>query len=143
MSAFVVQDKTINDSIAFLKSTIDNDNWILNPLSKLGYDLSNRTDRERLAKDLFKLNIDGVNERYGDNQAQQFRPLDFKFVDGISSTKRMNIYQCIKSLRCLIYQCSEGTVPERDLFKAIEEVVGRLAMHVVSSMPQYDKAEWD
>jgi hypothetical protein len=143
MSAFVVNDKTINDSIAFMETLTNNNSWMLNPLSELGYDLSSRADRERLGKDLFNLNVDGVNERYGDNQAQAFRPLDFKFVDGISSTKRLNIYQCIKSLRCLLYQCSEGNVPEQNLFKALEEVVGRLDRHVVNSLPQYEKAEWD
>lgn len=142
MSAFMVEDRTINDPVAFLKDFTRDDNWILKPLAKLGYDLAKREDRERLAKDLFVLNIDGVNARYGENQAQEFRPLDFTFVDGVSSPKRLNIVQCVKSLRCLIYQCSEGDVPQRDLYKAMEQVLCKLEAHVVRNLPAYDKAEW-
>ena len=142
MSAYMVQDKTINDAIAFLSKFTNNDKWIPRPIEKLGYDLTKREDRERLAKDLFVLNVDGVEARYGKGQAKEFRPLDFKFVDRASSANRLNIYQCIKSLRCLMYQCSEGNVPERDLYRAIEEVISALQGHLVNSLPQYDKAEW-
>lgn len=142
MSAYIVEDKTINDSIAFLKTYTVVESWILKPLNKLGYDLTKKEDRERLAKDLFVLNIDGVEARYGKGQTQQFRPLNFKFVNKASSASRLSIIQCIKSLHCLMYQCSEGNVPERDLFKAMETVIHNLEGHVVACMPEYDKAEW-
>jgi hypothetical protein len=142
MSAFMVEDRTINDSVAFLKSLTNTQSWILTPFVGLGYELKNMTDRERLAKDLFQLNIYGVNARYGDNQAQEFRPLNFHFKDKVSSAKRFNIIQCIKSLHCLIYQCSEGNVPESCLFKATQSVIQNLESQVVSSMAAYDRAEW-
>ena len=143
MSAFMVSDETINDPIAFLKSFTNQDSWILSSLLELGYIFGNEISREKLAKDLFQLNIEAIEQRYGKGQAKEFRALNFKFVDRCSKPNRNNIYQCCKSLHCLMYQCSEGDVPEKELYKAMKEVIHKLEAHIVNSLPAYVRAAWD
>lgn len=50
--------------------------------------------------------------------------------------------QALKSLRCWLYQCSEGNVPEQPLFKALERYAGDLAFHIVAELPGWNAAEW-
>ncbi|CDM57390.1 hypothetical protein [Rhizobium favelukesii] len=63
-------------------------------------------------------------------------------------------WQRYKSLQCLIYQCAEGTVPDTDLYKAMEDAETRIAVRLTGvSDPQtaknaanshsyYDNASW-
>jgi hypothetical protein len=48
----------------------------------------------------------------------------------------------MKLLRCWLYQCSEGEVPETALFKAFAELSNTLAQVVVSELAEYEAAPW-
>jgi len=49
----------------------------------------------------------------------------------------------LKSLQCLIYQCSEGSVVKTGLYKKLIEVKNDLQDLIISDMPEYKKAVWD
>lgn len=146
MSAFVVEDGTINRIVSWLNvigmAGHNNERlYTLAPITKLGYDLSQDEDCKRLANDMFKLNCESINQRYGTGQAEQFRPLDFKYI---YSGATANIYQALKSLRCLIYQCCEGDIPESNaLFEAMERVSMLMCYHIVTRSKEYEACEWD
>lgn len=148
MSAFVVEDKTINRIVDWLwldwtgsrKATVH----ALN-----GYNFDIDGDAERLANDMFNLNVDAVNQRYGPNEAEKFRPLDFQYNDGgPAATFRWgdsaiaNACRALKALHCWQYQCSEGNIPDTPLFKMFDEIQSTIANWIVGTMPEYEQADW-
>ena len=43
---------------------------------------------------------------------------------------------------CLLYQCSEGNVPNGRLFNELNRAAGELAQAIVQDLPEYDQASW-
>lgn len=139
MSAFMVDDSTINTVVNKLAFGRDLD-WVRRELKEGGYDLEKCDEREMLAKDMFNLNVKGVNARYGEGEAEQFRPLDFKYR---LNDCNITLIQAYKSLSCWLYQCAEGDLPgDNFLYNLMDKIKGYLAEHIVSSLPEYDKAKW-
>jgi len=143
MSAFIVEDKTINGIVSWMHDAIVRKTdyaWCVRTLEKLGYRLDSDLGCKRLAEELFTLNCDSIEQRYGEGQAEKFRPLDFQF----QLTRTGNPYQALKSMRCLLYQCCEGDVPEQsDLYNALEKVSLELSYQIVSRTKIYESAQLD
>jgi len=146
MSAFVVSDKTINRIISFfLDNSCDKKNkyWYdLSPLRLLNYIPIESTEwdeknGEKLAKAMFTLNCKAVKERYEDSDT-----VDYKLQYG-NLVKNIDVFQAIKHLNCFLYQCSEGKIINTKLYKAIEKVVGNIALTVICDDTKYEDAEWD
>lgn len=148
MSAFVVEDKTINRIVDWLRlDAMGSRKATAHALN--GYNLDIDGDAERLAHDMFNLNVAAVNQRYGPNEAEKFRPLDFKYADGgPTGTFRWgdsaiaNACRTLKALHCWQYQCCEGDVPETPLFKMFTEVESAIANWIVGTMPEYEQTDW-
>ncbi len=143
MSAFMVADKTINRVLGWLN---DSDNrWELHTILVAAEICGNASAQvpcpsdwdELLGASMFQMNIDAVNERYGENQAQEFRTLDYEF-----SFEMADDIQVLKSLQCWIYQCSEGDVPDHKLYQAFKNLEGRIACGIVSRTDAYNTATW-
>ncbi len=139
MSAFMVADATINRVVTWLKREVATSRFTLDWLAQeYGIDLTSDGWDEKLAQAMFQLNCDGVNARYGAGEAEKFRPLNFTYKpDGNTF-----LVQVLKSLQCWNYQCSEGNVPETQLYQFFEEVEHHLALKIVMNLPEYDKATW-
>jgi hypothetical protein len=139
MSAFMVEDQTINKVVTWLTREVSHNfpdmDWIAH---KYGVDLVSEKWDEKLAHAMFQLNCDGVNARYGKDEAENFRPLNFTYKREIYHSS----VQVLKSLRCWMYQCSEGDVPQTKLYRFFEEVGNYLALHIIMDLPEYDEAEW-
>jgi hypothetical protein len=46
-------------------------------------------------------------------------------------------------MKCWLYQCAEGDVPERELYTFFADVVEKyLLRKIVYNLPEYDQAEW-
>lgn len=143
MSAFVVEDKTINFIVNFLeKESWQNDGLTYGQLGRMlkeeGYDLTQPDESKRLAEDLFIINCIAVNQCYGMGEAAKFRPMDFKF----NASKYADNYQVYKSLGCLIYQCSEGEVLADPLYKLLIKIKRLMADCLIGKTPQYQRAVW-
>lgn len=134
MSAYIVEDKTINRIISYL-SQDQHSTWTKKRL--LDEAAINANDLDTLARRMLELNIVAVNARYGTEEAESFEDLDYKI-----SHEPVERVQALKSLRCWLYQCSEGDADKTPLFLIMEEYSNRLADEVISKMPEYDKAEW-
>ena len=139
MSAFIVKDKTINRVVTWLKSEVATSHYTLDQLArKYDIDFVSDTWDEKLANAMFQLNCDGVNARYGEGEAEKFRPLNFTYKPEIYFSR----VQVLKSLQCWMYQCSEGDVPKTKLYQFFEEVEKYLALKIIDSLPEYQKAKW-
>jgi len=140
MSAFVVTDKTINQFLFYLSQTGRDSHWLISDLEKaIGMNLKTGRDLAELGKRMFALNCKAVNQRYGPDSAQDFRALDYAYRLEMVTTP----YQALARLKCWLYQCSEGEVPETPLYKAMEQIAYEIAMHIVTRTPQYDAAGWE
>lgn len=137
MSAFVVEDKTINTVVSFLNSTTDP--FSAYPFKTLGYDSRSIDDLERLARDLYLMNCDAVDARYGKGK---FTTSDAELAFTFSFVNNPNPVAVYKHAKCLRYQCSEGDVPERHLFKALEQFIETIATQIIEEIPGYKETAW-
>lgn len=135
MSAFMVDDSTINQIIAHLSY---DHGFHKRFLKEAGYDLDNPADRQNLAVRMFVLNKMGVEARYGRGEAKEFRPLDFQYRSCVPVVQ-MKAY---KQLRCWLYQCSEGNVPNTRFYKLMDRLSDYMAHNIVSNMKEYDALPW-
>lgn len=139
MSAFIVEDQIINrvvDWLNHLQPTYQHNEYIM---QQAGYDVRSPLHCKRLAEDMFTLNCESIEQRYGEGEAEKFRDLDFRHKPEYC----LDIFQVLKSLQCFLYQCSEGSVPEQSkLYKALKDVEHNICYHLVSNMPQYEAAKW-
>lgn len=139
MSAFIVEDTTINRVVTWLTSEVSTSHFTIDQLArKYDVDLTSDGWDEKLAHAMFQLNCDGVNARYGVGEAGKFRPLNFTY----QPEQYFSLVQVLKSLQCWLYQCCEGDVPTTKLYQFFEEVEHHLALKIVSSLPEYEKATW-
>ena len=142
MSAYIVEDKTINRIVDWLwRDSVGSRKAATYALN--GYDFDVDGTAERLANDMFNLNVAGVNARYGPGEAEKFRPLDFQFSTSIQwgDSAIANACRALKVLHCWQYQCSEGDVPETSLFKMFEEIDLAISHWVIGTMPEYESAD--
>ena len=139
MSAYMVEDKTINRIVTWLSRAVATRYASFEGLART-YDVDLTSDKwdEKLAKAMFQLNCDGVNARYGKGEAEQFRPLNFTYTPEMYHS----LVQVFKSLQCWKYQCSEGDIPKTKLYQFFTEVENHLALKIVDSLPEYQKAQW-
>jgi len=139
MSAFMVDDQTINRVVTWLtRETSNNGFWLDRLTRKYDIDLASDNWDEKLANAMFQLNCDGVNARYGEGEAEKFRPLSFQY----QWESYFPLVQVLKSLQCWMYQCCEGNVPQTKLYRFFEEVENHLAFKIVTDLPEYEKAKW-
>jgi hypothetical protein len=138
MSAFIVEDKTINAVVTYLACKRDGE-WIRRQVkTEAGFDLETLAGRQGLGAAMFELNVSAVTQRYPKDKASDFRPLNYKFalIDGLPAPA------VIKALACWLYQCSEGDCPENELYKLMDKIKGELCYDVVCKTKEYDNAVW-
>jgi len=140
MSAFVVDDKTINGVIAFfyVKSLGNGRYWPNRILAEHGFDVTTEEGRESLGIEMFNLNAKAVNVRYGEDEAKKFRPFDYIYLPVMPLTRM----QAFKSLGCWMYQCTEEDVPEMSLYQLMKRVHHHLAVDIVRDLPAWKQAKW-
>jgi hypothetical protein len=99
----------------------------------------NPHDGESLADAMLAMNIDALRQRYG-NMAMlddmEHVNLDARAWNPLDAFTPVQFY---KSLECFLYQCAEGNVDERPLYKAIQTLHSSL---VVKDMRGYSNAVW-
>lgn len=136
MSAYIVDDSTINRILAYL---LHNEGWVAR---KLVSDHSTDASLPGLGQAMRDLNVAAVSARYPDDALDELPGpcplLPYAFEEELPPTA----IETYKALSCLLYQCSEGYVPETPLYKALEALQARVASEVISHLPAYDKAAW-
>lgn len=94
--------------------------------------------RDKLGQKMWDLNQLALGYRYGDEK----EVLSYSFFDVSGLVSRIQMF---KSLRCWLYQCAEGEIPEKSvLYRVFNEKISRfLAMRIIEDMFEYDRAEWE
>lgn len=135
MSAYVVEDITINRIISFLNSLMPHSE-ARKAIEALGYDLDSLCSLERLGDTMLELNIFSVLARYrGDLDMIPDEPFVLEYV------RDLNPMQARKSLSCFLYQSCEGNAENDPLFTAL-----RVVSDMMQAMPKdrvaYEEADW-
>jgi hypothetical protein len=139
LSAFMVEDKTINYIVNWLRRNIDQFSLIPHKLKELGFDTSADGWAERLGQAMFQLNVNAVDSRYRFGAAAKFRKLGYRF----EHTEAVSLVQVLKSLQCWLYQCNEGDIPETALYELFaDDIQLSLMDKIITALPEYEKAYW-
>jgi hypothetical protein len=135
MSAFLVEDNTINRILTALNRDIKESGYLIEEIeSATGIDCRHADWIDLLGYDMLLLNRKALNARY-DEQSTTF-VYKYRVV-------QVTRIQAIKSLQCWLYQCTEGNVPETRLFKLLDDVILKAMMKgYIYSLPEYDQADW-
>jgi hypothetical protein len=112
-------------------------------------------DPTAIGRKLLAMNVDAVTQRYPDGQNNPENlpgPHDAHLLPTTYQAPTRNLGQRLlcradmvdsyKALRCLIYQCSEGNVPETALYLELERAAGELSSDIVRSLPEYEDTSW-
>lgn len=109
---------------------------------------------EMIYRHLYALNYSAFNKRYEGRYPDDLDTCNY-FTDNFEtfdnridkpSTGKMEKWHCqmLKSMRCYLYQCSEGAVfVQTDTYKAVEEMVKGLTDYIINKLPEYKEAEWE
>jgi len=136
MSSFVVSAKTLGHIIWCLREdahTLTRD-WTDTLLKRAGFEVATIEGAKRFARELHRMNVRAVRYRYADDKHR------YTFV---YEPVKCSIYQAVKSMHCLHYQCSEGDVPEEPLFKLLEDLTHAIESAIVTHSAEYELADWD
>jgi len=100
-------------------------------------------DSESLADAMLAMNIDAFRQRYG-MKALLVSDLDCIDLD----TRRWHPLQALsevqmyKSLQCFLYQCCEGNVDEKPLYKTLSAIRALMVPFIREGSQEYEAAEW-
>jgi len=140
MSSYIVENKTINKIVSWLfwNNDVILKDTIKSELKKLGkgFDLTLSENCEVLGLAMIKLNCEAVSQRY-DEKIYEKAINGYKYED-IKVTE----LQALKALVCFIYQCSEGDVPKRKLYKVLSRIETHMFKNIVYKMPKFEAAKW-
>lgn len=136
MSAFMVSNATISkvlDGIHLIQP------WDCDPFNSR----NDAATMNKLGRDLLEMNARAVTARYGDDE--HMNPgdepgADYKWPGMYHQTKPIEAY---KAAQCLLYQCSEGTVDQEPLFKALMQYKSQVADEIVRKVDAYNATPWD
>lgn len=146
MSAFIVSDILINDTLNFIKFESNNSNHNQRPVKSSltmkfqeqlkikELNLNELEILDLLGKFILKNNCCSVNSRYPDHQPELDH--DFKYEYNYS---RISLGQYMKNLDCIDYQCSEMKDYDKSEFK---KVINRMKTYGVNCIEGYDQAKW-
>lgn len=145
MSVYMVEYETLNRVISIIKKEEEKPRNYYNDEFGFHYPtindiLSVSTKKyTNLGKRILEMNLDSLYSRY----TSKLEPYDdyiagykFKEIENLSN------YQAIKSINCLLTQCSEGTNPYSQLFRELELMRGKISNRIVSDLEEYKNAEW-
>lgn len=129
MSAYIVEKATITKAISTLKG--------LNAFEEIAEDFSLTKASpgawSELGQILWNANVDAVNQRYNDKEKYEV----FFFQENLC--RRVEGY---KAIRSLLYQMSEGNVPDTQCYKALDKWSNYIARVIVSELDEYKEAQW-
>ena len=91
---------------------------------------------EKVFSELASMNAAALKARYKD-------PEDM--IGSPKYNKNIDIWEARENgpQQCYLYQCTEGSIPDTALYKALKELENIIIHYIVSHTPEYKKAIWD
>ena len=95
-----------------------------------------KLDYPQLWESLYAMNLDALQARY---------PRTPRELAPIHSHGRtpLNRFETLKAMDCLLYQASEGDVPQSLTYRMLEQHRAQLLADILRDIPEYAAAEWD
>lgn len=142
MSAWIVSNESINkivNSFYWFKNPFHNIKDELKTKFNINLNLNNDNDLNKELKKfgqlIVNLNQDSINQRYNSKD----KPFKFKFSD----VKSLSIFQFLKSVECLTYQCCEGNCDKTELYKFLNNFEDVLRRMIIEEIKEYNNAKWE
>jgi hypothetical protein len=138
MSAFLVDKYTIDRIVTLIDHERRRSGYFSEMLEKeLNIDFTDLDWKTKLGQKMWDLNQLALGYRYGDEEVK----LTYVFSDVPFLLSDVHMY---KSLRCWLYQCCEGDIPETSkLYRVFDEkITSHIANAIVQRLPEYDEAKW-
>jgi hypothetical protein len=135
VSAFLVEEKTLNRILNYLDDELRRSAWLRSKFeADLGVNFAGDW-KTALGQKMWDLNQLSLGYRYADPQQELLYHFSHESCSDI---------QAYKSLRCWLYQCCEGDIPEvSKLYTFFDTVVVRhIASSIITTTPAYEEAEW-
>ena len=128
MSAFVMNNADFDALASTLWHRYNEHNWtyLFNR-----HNVWSENQAVEMVRSWRNLNIEAVNQRYNAKDEYDLSPLRPSFRLIVSDAALFGILDCLR------YQCSEGDVPESDLYKQLSVFANHAASVVASSHPDY------
>ena len=147
MSAYIVENKTINRILAGLEN--DNRSGMRPALpAELMAARGNNASRAALGQAIQDINIASVKARYPDDKDSNLPgPCAPDGMTDLSYTYTAvpppTDVAMVKAIHCWIYQsCESEECRNNPIFQALEHYVHSLCYHIISQMPAYKEAPW-
>jgi len=142
MSAYVVDKSTIDKLMTFALWNA----WGSEPL-RAWPQMQDREQQQQFWTRVWNLNREAIRQRYPDciDSGQVPGPVDEDGKDKeyeYEAVASPTIHQAYQALRCLIYQCSEGNIPQMALYSQLQRMSDEMAHRITSRLPQVEAAEW-
>ena len=97
-------------------------------------------------RQLWDMNCAAVDARYPSHDKAAHEAFSWRCTfpkSGNAPDIRAWRIEHVKSLQCLIYQCSEGDIDQQPLYKALRKKERETLGEIVLSLPEYEAAAWD
>jgi hypothetical protein len=155
MSAFVIDSATMGRVLRGLFARNDRGQIVLQfdgEHTDFGHPRS--ADPTDVGRKLFAMNLEAVMQRYPDCRDN---PDDWPGPHGAHALATeyrapalmpgfhrgaADLVDFYKAIRCLIYQCSEGDIPNSPLFLELQRAAAELAHGIIETLPGYQRAGW-
>lgn len=140
MSAYMVSPATIENILGYFECQLPD--TIKEILSQHDWDYS----WDKLGHELVAMNARAIMERYGEDplgkdwQSWIAAP---DVYDNLQPNTAVTQIQAVKSLQCYLYQCSEGNVPQEQLYEMLDKIENATIRAIVENSREYQDADWD
>jgi hypothetical protein len=94
-----------------------------------------------LAKDMMQMNLDAFVARYEGRHMEYVPNVENADMES-HPVELFSRVQFFKTLQCYLYQCNEGDIDERPLFKVLYALLEFLSTTVSTNSPEYEAAQW-
>lgn len=140
MSCFVVSPKNVvslaRKSLKYFSDFRNNTGIDMEEIFGIEEEDSENMKIKRIVKELHKLNVRAMKERY------DYLYKEEPFIVDIYKYSK-NLYQLYKYAQCYLYNCLEGDCDESPVYKFIKYLKGKITDEIISASWEYEKAEWN
>jgi len=135
MSAYMVEDHTINGIIAFI-GIVDRSRKTV--FEETGHNLLDPDGCRGLANAMAALNLQSIKARYPEGWREMVGSV-YTYIPADPPEP----VQAYKSLCCWLYQCAEADIPDESLLWAtMVRVANEMSVAIVQASKEYEDADW-
>ena len=133
MSTFIVENVCINRILSYIDSICPGYFGMVFT-EEYTIDVTTNTGREALGLAMHDLNVAAYEARY-EVEKGPFENFKHEYVPA-------KIIQVYADLSCLLYNCNEGDISERGLYKTLQDLKEFVGCAIIENHPDWNKITW-